>query len=40
MSDIVPKNTLKEKPGKEIMVGEKGTVIQLKECTKILERYN
>ena len=40
MSDIVPKNTLKEQPGKEMRIGEKGTVVQLKECIKILERYN
>ena len=40
MSDIVPKNTLKEQPGKEMRIREKGTVVQLKECIKILERYN
>ena len=40
MSDIVPKNTLKEQPGKEMRIMEKGTVVQLKECIKILERYN
>ena len=40
MSDIVPKNTLKEQPGKEIGIREKGTVVQLKECTKILERHS
>ena len=41
MSDIVPKNTLKEQPGKEMRILKgKGTVVQLKECIKILERYN
>ena len=34
MSDIVPKNTLKEQPGKEMTIGEKETVVQLGECTK------
>ena len=40
MSDIVPKNTLKEQPGKEMKIGEKETVVQLKGCIKILERDN
>ena len=40
MSDIVPNNTLKEQPGKEMIIREKGTVVQLKKCIKILERYN
>ena len=35
MSDTVPKNTLKEQPGKELRIREKGTVVQLKECIKI-----
>ena len=39
-SNIVPKNTLKEQPGKEMRIRGKGTVVQLKECIKILERYN
>ena len=37
---MVLKNTLKEQQGKEMRIREKGTVVQLKECIKILERYN
>ena len=40
MSDIVPKNTLKEQPSKEMKIGGKETVVQLKEYIKISERYN
>ena len=40
MSDIVPKNSLKEQPGMKMRIGEIGTVVQLKDCIKILERYN
>ena len=40
MSDIVPNNTFQEQPGKEMRIREKGAVVQLKECIKILERYN
>ena len=39
LSDIVPKNVLKEQPGKEMRIREKETVVQFKECIKILERY-
>ena len=35
MSDIVPKTTLKEQPGKKMRTGEIGTVVQLKECVKL-----
>ena len=37
---MVPKNTLKEQPGKEMRIRKNGTVVRLKECIKILERYN
>ena len=40
MSDIVPKNSLKEQPGRKMRIGEIRTVVQLKDCIKILERYN
>ena len=34
MSDIVPKNTLKEQPGKKMRIAEIGTVVQLKTVLK------
>ena len=40
MSDINPKNILKEQSCKEMKIREKEKVFQLKECTTILERYN